>query len=132
MDATSSPPYLLSVRSSKTFILVTICIAVFTDVFLYGIIVPVIPFTLASRASVPQSSVQSYVSILLAVYGAALLVASPLAGWYADKSSSRRLPLLIGLLALAGATIMLCKYLERTFATSAYPELYQRHGLHYS
>ncbi|KAH9209307.1 MFS transporter-like protein [Leptodontidium sp. 2 PMI_412] len=114
VDATSSPPYLLSVRSSKTFILVTICIAVFTDVFLYGIIVPVIPFTLASRASVPQSSVQSYVSILLAVYGAALLVASPLAGWYADKSSSRRLPLLIGLLALAGATIMLC--LARTVA----------------
>ncbi|PVH89321.1 MFS transporter-like protein [Cadophora sp. DSE1049] len=103
-DVTSSPPYLLSLRSSKTFILVTICIAVFTDIFLYGIIVPVIPFALASRASVPQSSVQSYVSILLAVYGTALLVASPLAGWYADKSSSRRLPLLIGLLALAGAT----------------------------
>ncbi|KAG4436742.1 hypothetical protein IFR05_007760 [Cadophora sp. M221] len=114
VDGTSSPPYLLSIRSSKTFILITICIAVFTDVFLYGIIVPVIPFALASRASVPQSSVQSYVSILLAVYGAALLVASPLAGWYADKSSSRRLPLLIGLLALAGATIMLC--LARTVA----------------
>lgn len=113
-DVTASPPYLLSLRSSKTFILVTICIAVFTDVFLYGIIVPVIPFALASRASVPQSSVQSYVSILLAVYGAALLVASPLAGWYADKSSSRRLPLLIGLSALAGATVMLC--LARTIA----------------
>ncbi|KAH7351105.1 MFS transporter-like protein [Rhexocercosporidium sp. MPI-PUGE-AT-0058] len=113
MDATS-PPYLLSVRSSKTFILVTICIAISTDVFLYGIIVPVIPFALASRALVPQSSVQSYVSILLAVYGAALLVVSPLAGWYADKSSTRRLPLLIGLLALLGATIMLC--LARTVA----------------
>jgi len=113
-DVTSSPPYLLLLRSSKTFILVTICIAVFTDIFLYGIIVPVIPFALASRASVPQSSVQSYVSILLAVYGAALLVASPLAGWYADRSSSRRLPLLIGLLALAGSTVILC--LARTIA----------------
>ncbi|KAK2625777.1 hypothetical protein QTJ16_005089 [Diplocarpon rosae] len=108
VDRTSPPPYLLTVRSSKTFILVTICIAVFTDIFLYGIIVPVIPFALSSRANVPQSSVQSYVSILLAVYGAALLIASPFAGWYADCSSSRRLPLLIGLLALAGATVMLC------------------------
>ena len=67
------------------------------------------PFALASRASVPQSSVQSYVSILLSVYGAALLIGSPFAGWYADKSSSRRVPLLIGLLALAGATILLCE-----------------------
>ena len=57
---------------------------------------------------------QSYVSILLAVYGAALLVSSPFAGWYADRSSSRRLPLLLGLFALAGATIMLC--LARTVA----------------
>lgn len=29
-------------------------------------------------------------------------------GWYADNSSSRRLPLLLGLVALAGATVMLC------------------------
>ena len=45
VDATSPPPYLLHVRSSKLFILTTICVAVFTDVFLYGLIVPVIPFS---------------------------------------------------------------------------------------
>ncbi|PQE21104.1 hypothetical protein CJF32_00005541 [Rutstroemia sp. NJR-2017a WRK4] len=104
----SPPPYLLEARSSKLFILATICIAVFTDIFLYGIIVPVIPFALSARAGVPESSVQSWVSVLLAVYGAALLVGSPIAGWYADNSSSRRLPLLIGLLMLAGSTVMLC------------------------
>jgi MFS family permease len=114
VDASSPPPYLLKIRSSKTFILTTICIAVFTDIFLYGIIVPVIPFALSSRAGVAESSVQSWVSVLLAVYGAALLVTSPVAGWYADRSSSRRFPLLWGLLALAGATIMLC--LARTVA----------------
>ncbi|KAH6683125.1 MFS transporter-like protein [Halenospora varia] len=105
---TSPPPYLLHVRSSKFFILFTICLAVFTDIFLYGIIVPVIPFALSSRAGVQESDVQKYVSILLAVYGAALLVGSPLAGWYADRSSSRRLPLLLGLVALGGSTVMLC------------------------
>ncbi|KUJ18070.1 MFS transporter-like protein [Mollisia scopiformis] len=114
VDPNSAPPYLLKIRSSKLFILSTICIAVFTDIFLYGAIVPVIPFAIQSRAGVEQSSVQSYVSILLACYGAALLVLSPVVGWYADRSSSRRFPLLIGLLALASATVMLC--LARTVA----------------
>lgn len=82
--------------------------------FLYGIIVPVVPFALESRVGIPPSQTQSWVSILLAAYGAALLVLSPLAGWYADRSSSRRWPLLIGLLALGGATVMLC--LARTIA----------------
>jgi len=111
---TSPPPYLLRIRSSKTFILTTICIAVFTDIFLYGIIVPVIPFALSSRAGVSEDQVQHWVSVLLAVYGAALLVGSPIAGWYADRSESRRAPLLIGLVALAAATVMLC--LARTVA----------------
>jgi MFS family permease len=114
VDSTSPPPRLLRLRSSKAFILTTICVAVFTDIFLYGIIVPVIPFSLKTRAGVDPSSVQSWVSVLLAVYGAALLVCSPLAGWYADRSSSRRLPLLGGLVMLGGATVMLC--LARTVA----------------
>ncbi|KAF4626870.1 hypothetical protein G7Y89_g11285 [Cudoniella acicularis] len=80
VDAATSPPYLLHIRSSKAFILSTICVAVFTDIFLYGIIVPVIPFALSARAGVAESDVQKYVSVLLAVYGAALLVGSPLAG----------------------------------------------------
>src|SRR6266516_2099561 len=33
---------------------------------------------------------------------------SAICGWFADHSSSRRFPLLIGLLALGGATVMLC------------------------
>lgn len=105
---TAPPPFLLATRSSTPFIITTICLAVFTDVFLYGLIVPVLPFALASRAHVPPSAVQSYISILLAVYGAALLVCSPVSGWYADRSASRRLPLLLGLGALIGSTLMLC------------------------
>ncbi len=106
--ASASPPRLLKLRSSTTFILTTICLAVFTDIFLYAVIVPVIPFAIGARAGVADSDIQRWVSVLLAVYGGALLVASPITGWYADNSSSRRLPLLIGLLALAGATLMLC------------------------
>ncbi|KAF7892198.1 uncharacterized protein EAF01_010278 [Botrytis porri] len=108
VDPSSPPPRLLKFRSSKIFILSTICVAVFTDIFLYGIIVPVVPFSLTKRAGVHESSVQSWVSVLLAVYGAALLIGSPISGWYADHSTSRRLPLLIGLVAMVGSTVMLC------------------------
>lgn len=102
------PPPLLTYRSSRWFILTTICTAVFTDIFLYGIIVPVIPFALTQRAHIADSDVQHWVSVLLAVYGAALLASAPICGYLADKSTSRRLPLLVGLLALAGSTLMLC------------------------
>ena len=76
--------------------------------FLYGVIVPVVPFSLTSRAGVPAEDAQHWVSVLLAVYGAALLVSAPISGWYADRTSSRRLPLLFGLVALTGATVLLC------------------------
>lgn len=104
----SPPPYLLKFRSNRYFIIGAVCVAIFTDIFLYGIIVPVIPYSLTSRIDVEESSVQHWVSVLLAVYGAALCAGAPIVGYYADQTTSRRLPLLIGLLSLAGATIMLC------------------------
>ena len=104
----SSPPLLLKYRSSYAFILATICIAVFTDIFLYGVIVPVIPFALRSRVGLLEQDVQHWVSVLLAVYGAALVGASPICGFLADRTPNRRLPLLVGLLALGGSTLLLC------------------------
>ena len=68
---------------------------------------PISP-THASKPSDIIYPVQHWVSVLLAVYGAALLAASPICGFLADKTPNRRLPLLIGLLALAGATLLLC------------------------
>lgn len=107
-DPSSPPPHFLRFRSSKLFIILTLCAAVFSDMFLYGVIVPVVPFSLTERAGVPVEDAQHWVSVLLAVYGAALLVSAPISGWYADRTSSRRLPLLFGLVALTGATVLLC------------------------
>ncbi|KAF2150252.1 MFS general substrate transporter [Myriangium duriaei CBS 260.36] len=101
------PPAFLAFRSSKLFIVGSVAAAVFTDLFLYGIVVPVLPFALSRKADVPKSEVQKWISILLAVYGAALFIACPFCGWYADNSKSRKRPLLIGLIALAGATAIL-------------------------
>lgn len=98
---------LLDFRSSNFFIIATIAIAVFTDVFLYGLIVPVVPFALHDRLDIAQDHVQLWTAILLAVYGAAALVASPFAGWVADNTKTRRAPLLAGLIVLLGSTMML-------------------------
>lgn len=101
------PPVLLEFRSSRTFIITTVSAAIFTDLFLYGLVVPVLPFALTARANIAPDQVQTWISILLAIFGAALLAAAPVCGHFADKSSNRRLPLLIGLLALAGSTVLL-------------------------
>jgi MFS family permease len=57
---------------------------------------------------VAEDDIQTWISIFLAVYGAALLVASPVFGWAADRIESRRWPMLAGLLALGGSTVLLC------------------------
>ena len=67
-----------------------------------------LPFALTERSGVDPDQIQTWISIFLAVYGAALLAAAPFCGWAADRSSSRRMPLLFGLLALGGSTVMLC------------------------
>ena len=102
-----TPPAWLEVRSSNWLIITTVSAAVFTDIFLYGIIVPVIPFALSSRAGISPSDVQTWISVLLAVYGGALLVGAPICGWAADFYSSRRWSFLFGLVTLAGSTVLL-------------------------
>ncbi|KAL1875929.1 hypothetical protein VTK73DRAFT_9713 [Phialemonium thermophilum] len=106
--AFSGPPRYLKFRSSSAFIIITVCLAIFTDILFYGLIVPVIPFSLTDRVGVPEDSVQRWTAILLACYNVTLFLGSPLAGIYADRTASRRLPFLLGLLALAGSTLLLC------------------------
>ncbi|KAI1464889.1 MFS general substrate transporter [Daldinia caldariorum] len=103
----SSPPWALRWRSNTLFILVTVAVGLFTDLFLYGLVVPVLPFMLRNRLSMPEDEIQSYVSNLLAAYAGASVVSSVPAGCIADRMSSRRTPFLSGLAALLAATIML-------------------------
>ncbi|WPH04824.1 Hypothetical protein R9X50_00772100 [Acrodontium crateriforme] len=104
----SRPPLFLHQRSSHTFIILTVATAIFSDIFVYGIVVPVLPFALTARSGVNPADIQTWISIFLAVYGAALLIASPICGFVADRTESRRLPLVLGLVAQGGATAMLC------------------------
>ncbi|GAD94758.1 MFS transporter [Paecilomyces variotii No. 5] len=102
------PPRFLEWRSSKAFIIAVVTFAVFTDVFLYGVIIPVTPTALEQRVGLPPGERQRWTSILLALYGAALLAASPVFGYLADKFRSKQLPLIGGLVALGASTALLC------------------------
>ena len=107
-DDEPSPPIGLRWRSHTIFILCTVGFGAFTDMFLYGIIVPVLPFILSDRVHIPEWDIQRNISNLLAIYAAASMLVSPIAGILADKlSSTRQIPFLLGLLMLLLSTILL-------------------------
>ena len=63
-------------RSSKLFIVIVVNLAIFTDAFLYGLIVPVLPFAMGDRINTPEDEIQHWIGILLGAYGAGVLVGS--------------------------------------------------------
>lgn len=97
----------LRFRSSKLFISVTVGIGLFTDLFLYTLFVPILPFMLSDRAGVPPDQIQSNVSRLLAAYAGASVIASPIIGIVTDRLGMRRAPFLCGLAILFLATLLL-------------------------
>ncbi|KAF7588597.1 hypothetical protein BBP40_005482 [Aspergillus hancockii] len=101
-----SRPWKLESRSSRKFVISVVSMAVFTDIFIYGMIIPILPVVLQTRVVVPDDQLQQWMSIMLAAFGGALFVGSPVFGYFADKGTSRQVPFIIGLLALGGSTIM--------------------------
>jgi hypothetical protein len=100
-------PWGLKWRSNTLFIVTTVGVGLFTDLFLYGLVVPILPSILRDKVGVSEKNIQSDVSGLLAAYAAASVVTSPFAGILADRLSSRQAPFLVGLLALLMATVLL-------------------------
>ena len=67
---------LRSFRASKTFAILMVCIAVFTDMMLANLVAPVLPFALSEFIGLKESEVQRWNAILIALYGAALTFGS--------------------------------------------------------
>ncbi|KAL9596364.1 MAG: hypothetical protein Q9219_005842 [cf. Caloplaca sp. 3 TL-2023] len=97
--------YASKFRSSDGFIIFVVGVAVFTDMLLYGLIVPMLPYALADRVGIAPEDVQRWNSILLASFGAALMLGSLVVGWIGDRTSTRQIPFLFGLIALALSTL---------------------------
>lgn len=76
------------------------CIALFTDLLVYGLAIPVLPLLDATVDAGPVGT-----GLLFASYAAAMIVATPVAGRLVDRYGPRQ-PLLIGLVGLAAATLL--------------------------
>lgn len=103
----SEKPAGLAWRSNTFFIVATVAVGLFTDLFLYGLVVPILPYMLQDRVGLPDDQIQSHVSGMLAAYAGASVLFSPIAGYVADKTSTRQAPFLLGLTALLAATVLL-------------------------
>ncbi|RAH79916.1 MFS general substrate transporter [Aspergillus japonicus CBS 114.51] len=101
-------PVLFHLRSSVSFITFVASYAVFTDSFLYGLIVPVVPTALNDRLGVSRNDEQRWTSILIALYGAAQFSSAPLSGYISDRIRSRWWPMVAGVLTLGAGTALLC------------------------
>ncbi|MFD3445611.1 MFS transporter [Microbacteriaceae bacterium 4G12] len=77
-----------------------VAVAVFTDMLIYGIIVPILP----NYAKTLGAS-QAEIGFLFGSYAITLLLATPILGAISDKVG-RRLPMILGLFGLAAATIL--------------------------
>lgn len=80
--------------------------ALFTDNFVYGLIVPTLLYDLRHRSKVPYSNIEAWSSALLAAYGLASLLAAPILGYIAERTNNRKRPLLLGLSLQTVATIV--------------------------
>lgn len=115
-------------RSSTPYIIFVIAFSAYTDQFLYAAIVPVTPFALQQSQAggghiASPSQIQSWTTILLAVFGAGCFLASPPWAWFTDHATTRRRPFLLGLLVLWAATILL--WFAPNFATQVAGRLAQ-------
>ncbi|RUS21766.1 major facilitator superfamily domain-containing protein [Endogone sp. FLAS-F59071] len=114
-------PFLLRFRASKQFILLTVGLALFTDIVVYGILIPVMPFIVEGinsgtgynpninpyTISTNSATTARDTGILIALYAAGLLGASPLFGILGDRTSTRQYPMLLGIFGLILSTLIL-------------------------
>lgn len=84
----------------------TVALGLFTDLFLYGLPVPLLPYILKDRLRLPAAKVQRYSSSLLAAHAVSAAVFCPIAGILTDQFAGRKVPYLVGVLALLLSAIL--------------------------
>ena len=92
-------------RSHKRYILFAVFMAILTDMIVYGVVLPLLPAILKKVGGSGQTTVEMLSGVLLAVYGAGLVIATPVVGYFSDLYGNRKVPMLVGLVGLALATV---------------------------
>ncbi|KAI9275278.1 major facilitator superfamily domain-containing protein [Helicostylum pulchrum] len=113
-------PIFLNFRSSSTYVLVTVSIAMFVNMLAYSLIVPIVPFIVdALNRGLPVDSGIPYDShvqddaetskktgIMLAFFAVGLLIGSPIFGYMGDRITKRKIPMLMGIGGMIIATLL--------------------------
>ncbi|SPQ19183.1 446239ec-858d-443f-831f-ec1cc5195287 [Thermothielavioides terrestris] len=103
----SRPGARTSEPDTMPFLVAVAKLAAFTDVFLTGLIIPLLPTILESRAHVPQHQAQIWTSVLVAAHGGAVAVVSPFMPLLTRRGPSGYAVLLAGLAGAAAAFALL-------------------------
>lgn len=103
-----SKEWMWEVRGSMFVIVLTISLAVFTDIFIYAMIVPVVPFAFVDRMGVSPDAVQTQVSIALGVFSTGMIVAALVFGYVADRIKQRQTLMMGAIVVIIGCTLMIC------------------------
>ncbi|KAK4619373.1 hypothetical protein CLAFUW4_11390 [Fulvia fulva] len=101
-----SAPNTQSWRSSKTLLIFTATLGLFTENFLYGFVVPILPYMIETRLHQDPAVTQRFTTELLVLLGLISIPAAPIIGHFADKTSSRKIPLLISLSGCTAGTLL--------------------------
>lgn len=102
----SNRPWGLSWRSNTIFILASVTLGLFSDIAMYGLVVPILPFMLHDYLGIPAESIQASDSVLLAAFAGSQLFFSVPVGWLTDQYRSRQGLFLLGLGAMMAGTLM--------------------------
>ncbi|KAI6133361.1 MFS general substrate transporter [Pisolithus croceorrhizus] len=97
-------PWGLRWRSSIWFVTAVVNLGITTDLLVYSVIIPVIPFQLEN---LHYQGVSALTGWLLCAYSAGLVLSTIPIAIYSEKHSSRRIPLIFGLVALIISQILL-------------------------
>ncbi len=66
-----------TLRASKAFTIFVVCVAVFSDVLLQNLVVPVLPYALKERVGLRnEADIQRWNSLLLSAFGGAFMLGS--------------------------------------------------------
>ncbi|KAJ5126633.1 MFS transporter [Penicillium atrosanguineum] len=102
----SAQPWGYRWRSSQAFIVFTAVLGLFSETFLYGFIVPILSYMLEDRLQLPPSQTQWLTTALLTSHGFFAMASAPIIAHFADKTSDRKVPLLLALAGCATGTLL--------------------------
>ncbi len=83
-----------------------------TELFLYGFIVPILPYMLQTRIGVKKRETQSITSNLLGIFAGIQILMAPVIGILADRTPRRKTLLLFGLCVALSGTILMAMTLQ--------------------